>query len=204
MKPRITFLVSAYDRPQCLWVSLGSLINQTMENWDAIVLSNHPSAEFCGRNRAVWSAIGDHRINFFDSCDHSIPSWDCYWSAELAVNLGFVTGEYIACPSDDCYYCPEFAEMMLAKADAENLDLVYCDVLYDRRIGGRRSILNVNPWSCSIDKICSIVRTEKWIGYPDKPQDAPGPSICDGLAIERMVALGYRHGKVDQPLVIHN
>ena len=199
---KVTFLLSAYDRPHLLWGSLGSLIAQSDPDWECIVLANHPEWGLFSQHRRVVLNISDPRISIVHSFNNEDPAWDCYWSVEAAVKQIDFKGEWLCFPSDDSYYCPEFVERM---TDAgRNADAVYCDILYDRRIGGKRSVLVTAAHNCAIDKISFTVRREKFIGFPDKPRGAPGPSICDGLAVDRMVAMGYRFHKVEECLCVHN
>ena len=195
----VTYIVSAYDRPRSLRCCLASIQLQTDKNWHVIVADN--GGDY--RNREVTDSFHDPRIDHLDTAQFSTgPQWDCYWSAEWVV-ANIPMGQYICLPSDDSYYVPLFQEAMLAKARAEDLGLVYCDMLYDRRIGGKYGVLNVRPASCAIDKTGFLVRRDCWIGFPNKPQ-TPSSSCCDGEMIAEIVRRGVRHGKVDEVLCVHN
>jgi glycosyltransferase involved in cell wall biosynthesis len=199
----VSYIVSAYERPDCLTCCLASLKLQTDHNLEVIVADNgtDPVIKTCHRLLAEQ----DTRFRYVDSSKWASksPGFDCYWSAEEIVERGIATGEYICLPSDDSYYTPVFQEAMLAKARAEDLGLVYCNMLYDRRIGGKYSVLNVRPVSCGIDKTGFIVRRDCWIGFPNKPHTVTS-SCCDGEMIEELVSRGVRHGKVEEVLVVHN
>ena len=183
---KITFLLSAYDRPATLWVSLGSLINQEEKDWECIVLDNNPD----GLNRKVVDAIRDERIHYTRPLTKG-----CYHSSEVGAK--WAKGDWLCFPSDDSYYCPEFIERM---TEDGGVDLVYCNLLYDKRLRGRRAVLDVAPFECMIDKTCFIVKREKFIGFSAK-DDTPN---ADGRAIEAMIRMGYRHRKVHEVLVVHN
>ena len=203
--PRISFLVSAYDRPRCLWASLGSLVAQTMLELEAVVLCNSPDDRLQAEHAAIVQAFGDFRLRCVNSWHAAPPSWDCYHAADWAVAEGLARGEFICCASDDSYYCPEFAARMYGEAQAQTLDLVYCDLLYDARLGGKRTVLPARPELDHIDKTNFMVRRERWIGFPTK---IVGPQPCiswaDGEAVVAMLACGYRHGRVPEVLVVHN
>jgi hypothetical protein len=198
----VTYIVSTYDRPRSLRMTLASLQVQTDTDFEVIVADNNPTTEWT-RNWSVVDLLQDNRFKHFHTANYAnSPGWDCYHSAEWVGNE-IASGDYICCPSDDSYYVPVFQETMLAKARAEDLGLVYCDMLYDRRIGGKYSVLNVQPRSCAIDKTGFMVRRDCWIGFPTKPQTLSS-SCCDGEMIEELVRRGVRHGKVEECLVVHN
>ncbi len=197
---KVTFLVNSYDKPTNLWCSLGSLIQQTDPDWEAVVLLNHPDSGVRLEHKWVVDAMDDKRLITADSYKPRL-SWDCYWSCEWAVDQGLAKGDWICCASDDGYYVPEFVEEM-TKSDK---DLVLCDALMRKHIGnGSRRLVNILPKCGHVDKTTFMVRREKWIGFPNKNQDMQGPSNADGMAVETMVKLGYSWDKIHLPLVVHN
>ena len=199
----VTYIVSAFNRPEALRCCLASIQLQTDRDWHVIVADNGPTPEAQHLNWRIVKSFDDPRIDHLDTAQFSTsPAWDCYWSAEWVVEKVPV-GQYICLPSDDSYYVPVFQEAMLAKARSEDLGLCYCDMLYDRRIGGKYSVLNVRPVSCAIDKTGFLIRRDCWIGFPNKPQ-TPSSSCCDGEMIAEIVSRGVRHGKVEEVLVVHN
>lgn len=190
--PACTFVVSAFNRPTELKLCLLSLVLQTRTDWSAIVTDNSPD----GMNEEAVRWVGDDRIQYHYTGDRAN---NCYASAEIGASM--VAGGRLGFPSDDSVYCPEFLERMLEVE--QDADCIFCDILYDRRLTGRRAVLFAEPREGAIDKTCFLVRREKFIGFPDQPA-AGGSSPADGKAVERMVALGYRMRHVDECLVIHN
>jgi hypothetical protein len=115
----------------------------------------------------------------------------------MVTNL--VQGDWLCFPSDDSYYVPRFSEIMLEAARAQNLDFVYCDMLYDWRPDDVYRIMNVEPRSCAIDKTCFLVKREIFKGFPYHES-----GWNDGAFAEQLVAEGVRHGKAPGVLVVHN
>jgi len=191
-----TFVVSAFNRPTHLELCLLSLCLQTRTDWTAIVTDNADSSVYSEMNEDAVRRVGDGRIAYRYT-GSTCPS--CYHSAEAGAARA--TGTYLSFPSDDSYFVPEFLERMLESADGA--DLIYCDVLYDRRLTGRRAALQCEPRVCAIDKTSFLVRRDKFIGFPDKRNDGMA-CPADGQAIERMIQLGYGHRHVDECLVVHN
>lgn len=196
--PICAFIVSAHSRPVELNLCLLSLVCQSFPDWVAIVTDNSDSSTYRDLNFEVVTRLNDRRISYAHT-GSSCPS--CYHSAEVGAALVPVNAPWLAFPSDDSYLCPDFLERMAQ--NSEDIDLLYCDVLYDRRLTGKRDVLRVRPHVGFVDKTSFMVRREKFIGFPDKRQDGL-PCVADGAAIERMVSLGYRHCRVDECLVVHS
>ena len=202
--PRVTYIVSAFDRPNCLPCVLWSLKVQTDPDFEVIVADNALTPGLQILHTYLVNSLQDSRFRHVNTAQHkSSPAWDCYWSAEWIVEHE-AKGEWICLPSDDSYYVPIFQEAMLAKARTHSLKLVYCEMLYDRRIGGIYSPLDVQPVPCRIDKTGFMLRRDVWIGFPNKPTEGPASSICDGLMIHDLVTRGVRHAKVEEILCVHN
>jgi hypothetical protein len=201
----VTYIVSAFNRPQHLRGCLASLQVQTDPNWYAIVADNGTGDDA----RANWKmahsfAVGDRRIDYCRTSEFAkSPAWDCYWSAEWIVSTIPLPGEWIVLPSDDSIYMPVFQETCLQVAREHDWQLVYTDMLYDRRGHGRYHHKVVAPRCCEIDKTCFMLRRDCWIGFPTKPQTVKASS-CDGEMIEQLVRNGVRHGRVPEPLVVHS
>lgn len=149
----------------------------------------------------IASRLRDPRVSAICTFDPA-PYWDCYWSAEWAVSTLPLISTWLCCASDDSYYCPEFVERMTDVPP--EIDLVYCDILYDRRWAGWRKVMPSAPIEGSIDKTSFIVRRSRWIGFPDKRDGVRGTANADGRAVEEMARREYRMRHIPEPLVIHN
>lgn len=200
-KPAVTYVVSAYDRPQSLRMTLASLQCQTDHDFEVIVADNNPDLRYCD-NMYMTHDMRDSRFRYMNTSRVFDVLRDCYWSAEWVVE-NHAKGEFFCFPSDDSYYVPVFQETLLKAAREFDFQLCFCDMLYDRRIGGRYSVLDVQPVSCAIDKTGFLIRRDVWIGFPTKPTELRS-SCADGEMIAEVVRRGARHGKVAECLVCHN
>lgn len=191
-----TFIVSAFNRPTELKLCLLSLILQTRRDWTAVITDNSKHPDMSAAFSDVILDLSDPRLHYLYTGDRAN---NCYASAEIGAQAA--TGTWLIFPSEDSYMVPEFLERMLEAE--QDVDLAYCDILYDRRLSGRRAVLSCEPVVAAIDKTCFAVRREKFIGFPD--QSADGHACpADGQAVERMVALGYRMRHVEECLCVHN
>ncbi len=202
--PRVTYIVSAFNRPASLPCCLWSLKVQTDADFEVIVADNSIDRNAQLSHERAVHFLDDPRFSRVDTAKRNTsPAWDCYWSAEWVV-ANCARGEWICLPSDDSYYVPVFQETLLKAATEKRWKFVYCDMLYDRRMHGRYEKLDVQPWRGAIDKTGFLIRRDSWIGFPLKPTDAPRASTCDGDMAAELVKRGVPHGKVNEVLVVHN
>jgi len=195
--PEISFIISAYDRPMCLSACLATLALQT-ERAEFIVCINS-QGEMFKRHAAICDRYGAIALP-----TGKMGARCCYSSADLAAK--FAKGEWLCFPSDDSLYVPGFSDLMLRAAREANLDLVYCDMVYDpmgliQRVG-RYGLMDSRPQINCIDKTNFIVKRKFFKGFPGKKIE--GHSACDVLFVEDAIRRGARHGKAEGILGVHN
>jgi hypothetical protein len=163
-----------------------------VQNFEVIVTDNN--AEPGMGNFFQTDTMCDDRLSYIHT-----HAKTCYHSAEHGA--AFAEGKYLCFPSDDSYYVPRFQELMVQAAESRDLQLVYCDMLFDgRRMGGRYGVLNVQPQLNHIDKTGFLVRRDVFDGFHEKDASP----AADGYFIEEMLRRGIRHGKVQDVLAVHN
>ena len=190
----ITFIVSAYDRPQFLLCCISSLKCQSIRADKIIIADNFDWKDTVNRSLQLAMEL---------EVEYENPkAIECYWSGEQ-IGLSQENADWLCFPSDDSYYVPLFSEIMLDYAEKRGLDFVYCDCLYDPRRTGKYDVMYVEPRVCSIDKTCLLVKRKVFTGFPGKPPRNES-SAADGLLAESLVARGLRHGKAPGILVVHN
>lgn len=195
-EPRISFIVSAYDRPAALKLCLLSLILQTERNWEAIVTDNYQGSTYNELNEGVVFELGDERIRYLHTGD-TAP--ECYRAAEIASIDA--RGDFLCFPSDDSYYAPYFAERLLALADHNGFELVFSDLVI---VGPDNAIvLPCMAACCHIDKTNFLLKRSRFTEFPGKSLEQGGRSCSDGLLIDEVVRQGIGYGKVAQPLCVH-
>lgn len=202
--PKVTYVVSAYNRPLFLRCALASIQVQSSADWEVYVADNGSESNQL-LHQEIIAQFGDPRIVHVNTAQYAYlsPGFDCYHSAEWIV-ANMPCGEWLCFPSDDSYFVPIFQKTMIDKATENGWDLVYSDMLYDRRGHGKYHHKVAAARCCEIDKTCFMLRRDKWIGFPTKPTDQPRASNCDGEMIEELVRRGISHGRVDEPMCVHN
>lgn len=201
----VTYVVSAYDRPDSLAVCLWSLKVQTARDFECLIADNAIDVGIAARHQGVVAALNDKRFRHISTVGKGKARDASYGSADWMVEYE-ARGEWLCFPSDDSYYVPQFQALMLGAAQPNAWDLVYCDLLYDPRLAGRYAVLIASPQVCSIDKTNFMLRRDVWTGFltPLDPNDLGDRTCTDGLMIERLVRKGIRHGRVEQTLCVHN
>lgn len=193
--PKISFLVSAYDRPKELEICLRSLKLQQGISFEILVAINSTGRDF-QLNQAVCNELGVQSFATARYCKECYSSGN--WLAKRA------TGEFICFPSDDNYYVPKFGQKLYDFAKSFRLKLVYCDCIYDDRYTGSYEVMRVQPLIGHIDKGGFILRRDHFPGFPKVPKVAE-PAFCDGLLIEKLRAEHkIQYGKIHDILWFHN
>jgi glycosyltransferase involved in cell wall biosynthesis len=197
MTPDISYIVSAYDRPESLSCCLHSIRAGTHQDFEIIVTDNAVDKAIAATQRKAVADMRDHRVRYLRSAG-KIDVSDCYWSAEYGARQG--AGKWLCFPCDDCYYFPRFGAEMLCAAVRGNLDFVECWSLLEMSSG--RNMEFKAQWTI---KSAFLIRADLfWTlgGFPCKP-DEPQSMCCDRVLGER--ARGAAKGAVlHEVLVVHN
>jgi len=122
--PVVSFVVVS-DRPNQLRHLIACLRVQTNQEWELIVLDQTPRAVCLAPVQEV-EALGETRVFW----EHVPRIGDVGQSMKIAYSR-FARGEFVCVPNDDAYYVPSFIDQMVWTARAQNLELVYCDWLFN-------------------------------------------------------------------------
>ncbi|MDR0882447.1 MAG: glycosyltransferase [Candidatus Adiutrix sp.] len=131
-KPKVTVLISTYNRPQYLAEAIESVINQRLENWELIIF-NDGGMDVAG----VTDKFADPRIIYVpDNKNRGKPH-------RLNQGLALARGEYVAYLDDDDIYYPNHLEVLARTLDEHpEAALAYSDLyaassIADRQTGKR-------------------------------------------------------------------
>ena len=200
---KLSFVVVAFGNPNTLRTCLSSLIDQTEQDFEIILVDNTPSKEKGVQNRNL-SAM-DPRITYSWTAPHTaiiqppIRHKRCLYTA-TEIGVGLAKGEWLAFPSADDYYVPFFAERMLRKASEDDLQFVHCDVVLGSPTHSY-FLLKTAPHNCSIDKCSFIMKRDLFEGFKSKHINY---ELADGLFVEELIIRGIKHGRLDEVLACHN
>ena len=199
--PKLSWIIGAFNRPGRLRTCLASIADQTLTDWEAIVVDNSDNGDAILDQKHLCKI--DTRIRYEHIGDRSFDARIGIRSLYTATEIGVImtTGEWLCYPNDDSYYAPWFAERMLKLAEDHNLEFVYCDLVHGRPDIAHYA-LNCQPHACAIDKTNFIYKRSWYQPFPHQFDGQYG--VADGLLVNDLVARGIRHGKLPQLLVVHN
>ncbi|OHB81172.1 MAG: hypothetical protein A2W31_05010 [Planctomycetes bacterium RBG_16_64_10] len=188
---KVSLSIAAFKRPKTTFALLASLIAQTYENWEALVVHSDPGPE----TRAVVEWLGDPRIKFmevpraseFDYCAHC-----------RVAGFQAATGEWCGTTNDDNLFAPVYFEWLLSAAKRDGADFVYCNMSHS--ITGW-SAFNTSLMIGGIDAAGWLCRTEI---VKRTPWPAPWHGSDGQFVVQRLVPQCKKITKVPAWLWIHN
>jgi len=116
--PLVSILTPTYNRPEWLPLTLQSLVNQTYENWECIVVNDAGSDV-----SHVVEGFKDKRIKYYEN----EVNLDLAGTRNVAMEKS--SGDWFIMLDDDDQLFPEAIEFRLWRAKKLNADVVYSRVL---------------------------------------------------------------------------
>ena len=127
--PLVSIVIPTYNHANFLGKSLESIIDQTYNNWEAIVIDNHSTDE----TNQVIDKFKDSRIQYFKISNYGIIAK----SRNFGINVA--KGDWIAFLDSDDWWTKDKLEICLKNID-QNIDFIYhkLEIIYDKS----KSLLN--------------------------------------------------------------
>lgn len=189
--PDISFCVTAHDRPNGLYLTLLSLSLQKELSYEIIVGVNATHESMMDNLEYVAESFSDNILT-----NETTNCWD---HSELIAKSA--TGRYLCFPSEADYYTPTFGKQLLKMANTDDLDLAFCDCLYDYRHDDSYLVLFVRPAVCCIDKGGFLIKRNRFNGFPK----GPNPDHSEGYLVESIVNdKSSKWKKLNEVLWVHN
>jgi len=193
---KVSFIVSAFNRPQALRCVLASLQIQTEREIEVIVADNSDNVFTIQDHIWIVDSMRDLRFRHRHAAERT-----CYESTKTVSKE--CIGDWLCFPNDDGYYVPEFTARMLKCAEANpESSFIFCDEVYDPRMSGEYCHHNTIPVLGGIDKGTFIVKRSAFsdVDFPPAPDD-----MCrDGLLVDLLVSRGVNPHKCAGIMVVHN
>ena len=115
-KPRISIIMAAYNAANHIAPALDSLAQQTFDDWELIVIDDG-STDDTGAVVAAWRAR-DPRIRSFRMEQNAGPA------AARNMGLDAARGDWIAILDSDDRYKPDRLQLLLERAERDDLDVI--------------------------------------------------------------------------------
>jgi GT2 family glycosyltransferase len=113
-KPRVTVIVATYNRVPALIAALASVRQQTMPEWECLVVGDCCTPE---TGEAV-AALGDPRMRFIN-----LPERCFEQALPNSVGMALAQGEYLAFLNHDDFWLPDHLERAVAALVQHDADL---------------------------------------------------------------------------------
>jgi glycosyltransferase involved in cell wall biosynthesis len=189
--PKVSFVVAAYKRPMQIMVTLSSILSQSHQNFEIIVVHDGPDWEEVKKSVDKFE---DDRIKW-----HVMPeNMDDFGNSSKEYGSTLATGDYIGHSNDDNYYAPVYFEWVLSEMINKDAQFGYCNMAHSN-FGWDK--LECAPQQCRIDGggwLCEadIVKATPW----------GNKKFCtaDGVYVENLVSRCRNTVRVDGILFVHN
>ncbi|HUN92751.1 MAG TPA: glycosyltransferase [Burkholderiaceae bacterium] len=201
--PLIDIVVVAYRRYGPLKVLLQCLLNQTTDNWRALVYHDGPDAEF----ETIARGFEDEAPGRIHHA--ATPSrHNDYGHSLREMGLKAVQAPYVLITNDDNYYVPKALEFVAEAIAAERPDVVLFDMVHSHQNPGLRKAPSYSYFPTeysrnNIDIGCAVVRTDlaRRAGFRDKGFAGDATYFED---IARAKGGPLRVAKIPRVLFVHN
>ena len=202
---QLTIVCVAYKRYRNLPVLIHSLLAQTLQNFQLIVIHDGHDAEMASLLKPYADNHPDVIRVFFTE-----QRFNDYGHTLRDIGIQLADTEYLLLTNDDNYYVPRFLEYMFMPMDAQGADapdIVFCDMIHSHNNPGVRTQLPYNPFETRpernfIDIGCFVARTElaRKVGFRDKgfAGDATYFEDLVGAAVDAKLV------KIPMTLFVHN
>jgi hypothetical protein len=202
-EPLVTIIISTYMNWRLLRErSLPSVLAQTYENWEAIVVGDGAPDEA----RRAADSFGDKRIRFVNLPyrgpypEKSSDSWFVSGTTPWNTGLALANGLWIGTNGDDDALRPRYIESLLAHARDKHAEVPY-GYIDQREPDGPGTQLGTFPpthaqWGLQASLIHSGLRF-----LPMQPSDWVFGVPNDSSLLERMLRIGVRFSLLEEPVV---
>jgi Glycosyl transferase family 2 len=195
--PRLTVVVATYQQESALDCLLKSLICQTLQNFNVLVIHDGPSTA----TRGIVSTYPKN-FEYFDTKNR----FNDFGHSLRQIGIEKTDTEFILLTNGDNYYAPRFTEFMFEAIDRQRLDVVLCDMVHSHPNPGLLTqpsygFFPTRPFREFVDMGCFISRSAlaKKVGFRDRSQHG------DNTYFEDLLKTGaVAIGKVDKVLFVHN
>lgn len=209
MSPQVSVLLTSYNRAAMLREAIGSVRAQTFQDFELIILDDN-SAPGSGVPEVLAGYWGQPGIRIYKSgvADHERKLRTRY-AVNINTGLTIARGAYITYLCDDDLYLPRRLEVMVARLDEGDCDVVYGWQRLDE--DGRQKALRpaervLDRAACVVDhsSVMHTAAAARAVGGWD--EDPFYWRQGDAAFFQRLNAAGYLFhpvGSMDEPLDVH-
>ncbi|MGG3888388.1 glycosyltransferase family 2 protein [Metabacillus fastidiosus] len=122
--PKVTIILTSYNKPQTVGDSIKSVLSQTLKDWELFIMDDASNED---TQKVIKQYVDDPRIHYYNS---NIKDNERYKTTRYAalINQAILlsTGEYISYLTDDTFYLSNRLEVMVQFLELHlDIDIVY-------------------------------------------------------------------------------
>lgn len=197
INPVVSIIVITYNRKLLLIEAIKSILNQTYQNFEVIVVDNSSDYDFFG----LLQSFGDERISGYQIQNHGVIA--------CSRNLGIekAKGKYLAFCDDDDLWMPTKLEKQIGILESGKYDFVSTSIIqfYDGTSETRfvRQVYKTKFEPFLLNKITPstvIVLNKRDVRFDEDPFYNASEDIACWL---KLLLLNYRLYQIEEPLVLY-
>ncbi|MFC0561981.1 glycosyltransferase family 2 protein [Halalkalibacter alkalisediminis] len=124
MNPKVSVILTSYNKPQTVGKAIDSVLRQTMQEWELFIMDDASNEETA---KVINKYLNDKRIHY---CNSYVDDQDRYkktrYAALINQAIPLTTGKYLSYLTDDTEYLPTRLKEMTNFLDRySNIDIVY-------------------------------------------------------------------------------
>ncbi|WP_227938058.1 glycosyltransferase family 2 protein [Alkalihalobacillus deserti] len=140
MTPKVSVILTSYNKSQTVGKAIESVLRQTMQEWELFIMDDASNEE---TNTIIKKYTDDNRIHYFNS---NIADHDRYRKTRYAVLINqaipLTTGKYLSYLTDDTEYLPtRLNEMANFLDNHSNIDVAYSGQII-RQVNGELKLIS--------------------------------------------------------------
>ncbi|WP_332694850.1 glycosyltransferase family 2 protein [Halalkalibacter lacteus] len=124
MNPKVSVILTSYNKPQTVWKAIESVLKQTLQEWELFIMDDASNED---TTTIIKKYSIDNRVHYYNS---HIDDQDRYKKTRYAVLINqaipLTTGKYLSYLTDDTEYLPTRLKEMVNYLDRNsNIGIVY-------------------------------------------------------------------------------
>lgn len=203
--PRVSVLLTSYNRPAMLAEAIESVLAQTYEDYELIILDDNSSDP--GVRNLLVTYWAHPKIRLYKSNVADAERKERVRYAVLAnTGLRLAEGEYVTYLCDDDLYLPWRLQVMAARLDAGDCTAVYGGQRCERDgiiVGMRPSAGVLDHPLCVVDHSSVMHTRTAGLAVDGWDEDPANWDRADGVFWERLTAAGHLFHPVGELTDVH-
>lgn len=123
--PRVSVLLTTYNRPQMLAEAINSVLTQTCQDFELIILDDNSPPDL-GMINVLMPVWGHPKVRIYkDDVQPGERAARVRYAVLANIGLALARGEYVTYLCDDDLYLPERLDMMVSRLDEGDCQVVY-------------------------------------------------------------------------------